>query len=157
MFNGSMQTPTQIFFDLKANLKHFSFSFYVEDRNKKLVKRPLKSNMMAYVGPDISGQSLENPFLLRMFYSIQQFIDPEADEKKKCKDYPYGGFSVYHECDEDFVLQTFYRIHNFDFLPFWVTKELEKVTRKRYFFKSNFQATVPGIDWSSSTFWVTLL
>ena len=69
-----------------------------------------------------------------MFYSIQQFIDPEADEKKKCKNYPYGGFSVYHECDEDFVLHTFHKIHSFDILPFWVTKESEKVTRKRCFF-----------------------
>ena len=94
--------------------------------------------MMAYVGPDISGQSLENPFRLRMFYSIQQFIDPEADEKKKCKNYPYGGFSVYHECDEDFVLHTFNRIHNGDILPFWVTKESENVTRRCRFSKLNF-------------------
>ena len=79
-----MLTPTQIFFELKQREK-VDFSFYVEDKNKKLVKRPSKSNMMAYLGPDISGQSLESPSNLKLMLSISQFIDPEDHEGKKCK------------------------------------------------------------------------
>ena len=81
LFNGSMHTPTQIFFNLKANHEKLGFSFYAEDRNKKLEKRPLKSNMMAYVGPDISKQNLRKPSNLKLMFSIYQYIDPEADEK----------------------------------------------------------------------------
>ena len=139
LLNGSMYTPTQIFFNLKKlnnATEKLYFSFYVEDKNKKLTKRPSKSNMLAYLGPDIS-QSLENPSSLKLMISIKQFIDPEDDEKKKCKNYPYGGFSTYHECDEDFVLQTFNKIHNGDILPFWVAKDFDRVTRLRCPFKWN--------------------
>ena len=125
-----MLTPTQIFFELKQREK-VDFSFYVEDKNKKLVKRPSKSNMMAYLGPDISGQSLESPSNLKLMLSIHQFTDPEDHEEKKCKNYPYDGFSMYHECDEDFVLQTFNNIHNGDILPFWVVRDLDRATRLR--------------------------
>ena len=131
LFNGSMHTPTQIFFNLKANHEKLGFSFYAEDRNKKLEKRPLKSNMMAYVGPDISKQNLRKPSNLKLMFSIYQYIDPEADEKKKCKNYPYDGFSTYQDCDEDFVLRKFNKIYHGDILPFWVAKDPEKVTKLR--------------------------
>ena len=65
----------------------------MEDRNKRLKRRPLKSNMLSYVGPDMSGISLRGqPNKIRMMYSISQFIDSEADEKKCAKIIPTKGF-----------------------------------------------------------------
>ena len=87
---------------------------------------------MAYVGPDISGQSLKNPSTLKLMLSIYQSIDPEVDEHKKCKNYPYGGFATYQNCDQDFILQKFKKIHHGDILPFWVATDSKRVTKLRW-------------------------
>ena len=93
LFKDDWKTPTQIFFFIKAKLKQPLLSFYVEDSNKRLKRRPLKSNMLSYVGPDMSGISLRGqPNKIRMMYSISQFIDSEADEKKCAKIIPTMGF-----------------------------------------------------------------
>ena len=132
LFKDDWKTPTQIFFFIKANLKQPLLSFYVEDSNKRLKRRPLKSNMLSYVGPDMSGISLRGvPNRIRMMYSISQFIDSEEDDMKKCKNYPYNGFLNYQECDEDFVINKFRKIYNDNILPFWVVNDLEKVTKTR--------------------------
>ena len=86
---------------------------------------------MAYVGPDMSGKKLKNPTYYKLMLSIFQSIDPEAHEEKKCKNYPYDGFSTYQECDEEFVFQKFNKIQNGNVLPFWAAKDLEKVTKLR--------------------------
>ena len=132
LFKDDWKTPTQIFFYIKAKLKQPLLSFYVEDRNKRLKRRPLKSNMLSYVGPDMSGISLRGvPNRIRMMYAISQLIDSEEDDMKKCKNYPYNGFLNYQECDEDFVINKFRKIYNDNILPFWVVDDLEKVTKTR--------------------------
>ena len=103
--------------------------------------------MLSYVGPDMSGMSLRGtPNRIRMMYSISQFIDSEADEMKKCKNYPYNGFLNYQECDEDFVINKFRKIYNDTILPFWVVDDLEKVKNQVSFIFDSSTSLKPSIS-----------
>ena len=58
--------------------------------------------------------------------SISQTIDTEKDEDKNCKNYPYLNFSSFGDCDDFYVQQ---KIQNYDIVPFWATKDFDKVTK----------------------------
>ena len=57
---------------------------------------------------------------------MSQDIYSDKDLNKNCKNYPYGQFKSYTECDEEFVYNMFQNeIH---MMPFWVAKNRDEVT-----------------------------
>ena len=112
-------------------LKHdnLGISIYLEDKNKAL-KRPLKTSMLDYSGPDISNPDISKPRKEKVILRIFQSLDSELDKDKNCVNYPNEKYSSYVECDESYVYNQFATKYK-PVLPFWAVKDLKKVTSLR--------------------------
>ena len=51
----------------------------------------------------------------------------EEDTKKNCRNYPYGKFNSYAECDAEFVYNMFR--NDLNLMPYWVVNGLNEVTK----------------------------
>ena len=97
----------------------------IQDKERVLTKRGLKSESDTYEGVPIEFD-LENPRNRKYFFTINQFIHLEMESGINCKNYPFGGFSSYTDCDEDFVYNEMKNKHKV--MPFWAAKNLDEVT-----------------------------
>ena len=98
---------------------------YMQERNKALTRRMLKSNLLSYSGPTES-LDLGESILYKEIVSISQNIFSEKDKMKKCRNYPNEDYESYRQCDEQFVykdMKTKYQL-----MPFWATHEMDEVS-----------------------------
>ena len=58
--------PTEIIFRFKKTAEKIGISLFIEDKLRALKKRVLKSNMLAYTGPEIGIEDLSNPKNFKM-------------------------------------------------------------------------------------------
>ena len=105
------------------------FSVKIQERNKLLKRRPLKSSMLAYNGPDITVSSLSQSSSFEVALKLSQFIYLETDTERNCRNYPNTDFESYRACDEQFVQKELAR--DFGLAPFWATDDLSEITRKK--------------------------
>ena len=128
IFDMNILVPKQIFISVfpQNNLR---ISIYPEDINLAL-KRPLKSSMLDYSGPDMSNPDLSKPISDVVILKFSQFIDSELDKDKNCVKYPNQKYTNYAECDENYVYNQFATKYK-PILPFWAVRDLTKVTSLR--------------------------
>ena len=125
--NNSAQY-VKFYFYKKPNV---SVSLFVEDKNRALAKRSLKSQITSQEGTQMLIQNLNQKNQYRRFYlSLSQTRNLEMDPGVSCKNYPTKEFSNYQDCDESFV----YNLMNNDYkiMPFWAARKLDEVTRSGY-------------------------
>ena len=127
-FNGT-NASTEITFRLPLHKNYHDFSIFIQERNKLLTRRRLKSSMLAYTGPDIRAQELSVGFSLEVAVRMSQFIYLETDAERRCRNYPNQDFESYRACDEHFVHETLLR--DYGLVPFWATDNLTEVTEKK--------------------------
>ena len=97
----------------------------IQDKEKALIKRSLKAESDTYDGAQIEID-LHPPLNKKYFLSIKQTIHLEMETGINCKNYPFGGFASYRDCDEDFVYNEMKM--KYGVMPFWAAKSLDEVT-----------------------------
>ena len=90
----------QIFLYFKKNKNTIILT--IHDYERVLRKRGLKAESDTYDGVSI-GLNLEKPMNRKFFLTMRQTIHLEMESGINCKNYPFGGFSSFKDCDEDFV------------------------------------------------------
>ena len=60
--------------------------------------------------------------------SISQTISSELDQDKPCKNYPFGSFLSYKDCDDKFVQE---QVSKHGLTPFWATNNFDNVSALR--------------------------
>ena len=136
-FDLQQHKPQQIFFHISI-LDDVEVTLFIEERNKALKMRPLKSNMLSYLGPSLKTEGTQRH--TRVMLSLSQDLDTEHNPDKGCRHYPYGGFSSYADCDEHFVYQQFK--DKFKLMPFWATKEVKEVTMLKFYKNAKYENTI---------------
>ena len=58
--------PNEIIFHFKTTTDKIGISLFIEDKLRALKKRVLKSNMLAYTGPEIGIEDLSDPSIFKM-------------------------------------------------------------------------------------------
>ena len=102
-----------------------SLSLGIEDRQRALTKRSLRSASVAYESPLIELNDILPPRIQKYFLTMSQTI--ELESSGECKNYPTSGYLNYRECDEDFVYNEMK--NKYKFMPFWAAKTLSEVTK----------------------------
>ena len=126
-FDGSKPSK-EVTFILPINTGLNDFSIQIQERNKLLKKRRLKSSMLAYDGPQIIvGMNKSSSFQVSL--KMSQFIYLETDTERDCRTYPNSDYDSYRDCDEDFISQELTR--DFGLTPFWATDNLSEITKKK--------------------------
>ena len=108
-----------------GKFENLGLSLKLEDREKVLMKRTLKSQIMDFDGSPIEFDDLNSTFYTHMYLKFKQTLDVGD-----CENYPNEFFLSYKECDEEFVyrkMKTTYKI-----MPFWAAKTLDEVTKHMY-------------------------
>ena len=117
----------QIFLYFKANKNRIML--VIQDNERVLLKRGLKAESDTYNGANMEFD-LRNPMNRKYFISMKQNIHLEMESGINCKNYPFGEFSSYRGCDEDFVYNEMKIKHKL--MPFWATNNLDEVTNLTY-------------------------
>ena len=86
-FDLQQHKPQQIFFHISI-LDEVGVTLFIEERNKALKMRPLKSNMLSYLGPSLKTEGTQRH--TRVMLSLSQDLDTEHNPDKGCRHYPYG-------------------------------------------------------------------
>ena len=114
----------QIFLYFKKNKNKIMLT--IHDNERVLAKRGLKAESDTYEGVPIE-LFLENPIIMKYFITMRQTIHLEMESGINCKNYPFGGFSSFKDCDEEFVYNEMKNKHKL--MPFWAAKSLDEVTK----------------------------
>ena len=121
-FDLTKITPQVIrFYVNKTNLK---ISLEIEDKERTLLKRRLKSDVNAYEGPPLVPESHVSQ---EYFLTLSQRINLENDSGINCLNYPSREYQSYRHCDEDYVRHQMR--HTYNIMPFWAANTLDEVTR----------------------------
>ena len=132
-FNGKKEVHKIVF--LTNMKKNYALSIYIQERATLLRKRRLNANMLAYSGPDIRIDNLEEPHVYQAAIRFDQFINSDKERDGTCVNYPTEKFESYQECDENFIHQEMLNngvINRHQLMPFWATSNLSEVTKQRY-------------------------
>lgn len=124
-FDGSKPNQ-EITFILPLNKGDFSIQ--IQERNKLLKRRRLKSSMLAYDGPQIIV-SMNKSSSFEISLKMSQFIYLETDKERTCRTYPNTDYDSYRDCDEHFVHHELLR--DYGLTPFWATDNLSEITKKK--------------------------
>ena len=103
-------------------------SIFFEEKNKVLSRR-LNTNMLSYVGPTFQYDDLNQPQNKRGILSFQQNIYSEKEKNKRCKNYPFNGYTSFGDCDEKYLHDKF--VNFYKIMPFWSALNLSEVTNIR--------------------------
>ena len=118
------KTPITLLF-ITFFLLPLSLSLGIDDRQRALTKRSLRSASVAYESPLIELNDILPPRIQKYFLTMSQTI--ELESSGECKNYPTSGYLNYRECDEDFVYNEMK--NKYKFMPFWAAKTLSEVTK----------------------------
>ena len=121
------QKPLQIFFDFNP-IENLAVDLHLEDKNFVL-HRTLKSALLAYSGPKITMENLNENMYTEVMLNVIQTIDSDLDIKRNCTNYPNTNFKSYKDCDRQFFYDKMK--NKFGIIPFWVTDDLNEVTNMR--------------------------
>ena len=113
-------------------LHNLGVSLTIEDKEKSLKKRSLRSQTQEYDGSRIDIDDLASGMYKRFFLKLDQKKDMESDLGINCKNYPNDDFSSFGACDESYVYNTMRNKHKV--MPFWAAKNLTEVSNNRYFY-----------------------
>ena len=94
------QKPLQIYF-LFNPMENLAVDLHLEDKNLVL-QRPLKSALLAYSGPKITMENLNEITDTQVMLNVIQTINSELDGKQNCTNYPNINFKSYKDCDRQF-------------------------------------------------------
>ena len=114
--------------------QNYALSIYIQERNTLLKKRRLNANMLAYSGPAIRIDDLQEPHVYQAAVRLDQFINSDKERDGTCVNYPTEKFDSYRDCDEHFIHQEMLnneQINRHQLMPFWATNDLREVTEKR--------------------------
>ena len=104
-------------------------SLTIEDKERSLLKRRLKSDVDAYDGTplvlEFSIQS-QSQIYQEYFLTLSQRINLEMDSGFNCLNYPSKEFQSYRDCDEDYVYHQMKQTYKI--MPFWAANTLDEVT-----------------------------
>ena len=89
------QKPLQIFFSFNQT-ENLAVDLHLEDKNFVL-HRTLKSALLAYSGPKITFENLNEITYTQVILNLIQTIDSELDIKKDCTNYPNNKFKSYKD------------------------------------------------------------
>ena len=84
--------------------------------------------MMSYNGPLITNQDLSRSEIIRVMLKLDQTVDSEKDEDKKCRNYPNKQYSHYQECDKKNVYVDC--LKRYPFMPFGVALYENEITEE---------------------------
>ena len=90
--------------------------------------------MLAYSGPAIRIDNLQEPHVYQAAVRFDQFINSDKERDGTCVNYPTEKFDSYRDCDEHFIHQEMLnneQINRHQLMPFWATNDLREVTEKR--------------------------
>lgn len=111
-------------------LNNLGVSLTIEDREKSLKKRSLRSQTQEYDGSRIDIDDLSSGLYKRLFLKLEQNIHMESDLGINCKNYPTNDYTSFGACDESYVYNTMRNKHKV--MPFWAAKNIEEVSNNRY-------------------------
>ena len=123
----NFSTPIQIFIYIKK-IDNLGVDLYVIDRHVSS-RRSLKSELLAYTGPDVANSNLEKVRKKRYILKMTQTKDAAEDESIGCQDYPNEKYQTFSDCDMEFVHG---QMLGEGVMPFWATDNLDEVTSIRY-------------------------
>ena len=115
----------QIFIEFKKKDKNIMLT--ILDRERGLIKRGLKVESDTYEGDMPIEFNPKISLARKYFITMKQTIRHEMESGINCKNYPFGDFSSYKDCDEDFVYNEMENKHKL--MPFWAAKNLDEVTK----------------------------
>ena len=101
-------------------------SLNIEDKERTLLKRRLKSDVDAYDGPPLVLNNGQSKLYQEYFLTLSQQINLEIDSGINCLDYPSKEFQSYRDCDEDYIYNQMK--HTYKIMPFWAAKTFDEVT-----------------------------
>ena len=87
---------------------------------------------LMYSGPSMELKNLASPTEISYVQSISITKDSELDENIKCKNYPFGHFNSYKDCDDQFIYD---EVLKSGLMPFWATENYNTVTKQKYILK----------------------
>ena len=133
--NSKKITPLEVQFRIGA--KEFAVSVVLVERNK-ILKRTLLSNLLSYEGPSLGIDNALKEYgkQTHMIIEMDQKIKTERDKQAKCKNYPFGKFLNFNDCDQTFVDEHFKT--NFNMTPFWAVDDLHTVTQLKNDFDEDY-------------------
>ena len=101
----------------------------IEDKEKSLQKRSLRSQTLEYDGSRIEIDDLSSGMYKRLFLKLELTLNLDSDSGINCKNYPYDNFLSFRECDENYVYKKVK--NNYKIMPFWAAKTLSEVSNNR--------------------------
>ena len=101
----------------------------IEDKEKSLQKRSLRSQTLEYDGSRIEIDDLSSGMYKRLFLKLELTLNLDSDSGINCKNYPYDNFLSFRECDENYVYKKV--LKNYKIMPFWAAKTLSDVSNNR--------------------------
>ena len=126
-FDLTKITPGVIRFHINNTANNLlKVSFAIEDKERTLLKRRLKSDVDAYDGPLLVLNYGQSKIFQEYFLTLSQRINLETDSGINCLDYPSKEVQSYRNCDEDYVYSQMKRTYKI--MPFWAAKTLDEVT-----------------------------
>ena len=105
----------------------FSFEIHIEDR-ELMLDRDNAENRRAYMGSPIVLSNLSLSTWSKYSIDIRQSIYPEEDEALGCKNYPWGGFQTYNDCDEGFMEDYLNKNYPPSVRPFFMLKNQSRAS-----------------------------
>ena len=116
----------QIFIYFKTDNRN-RMMLTIQDRERVLIKRGLKAESDTYEGDMPIEIEPRISTIRKYFLTMKQTIRHEMESGINCKNYPFGDFSTYKDCDEEFVYNEMKKKHKV--MPFWAAKNLDEVTK----------------------------
>ena len=112
--------------------ENYGVSMAIEDREKSLQKRSLRSQTQEYDGTRIDIDDLSSGIYKRFFIKIELKLNLDSDSGINCKNYPNAKYLSYRMCDEIYVYN---KIKHMKVMPFWAAKTLAEVSNNRIRFR----------------------
>ena len=125
-FDLKKQTPLLINFKFFP-LENLGVSLNIEDQEKSLLKRRLRSHRHDYVGSALEIDSLTSRASKRFHLNICQTINLEIDSGIQCRNYPNKEYLNYRNCDENYVYK---KMKKYKAMPFWAAATFEEITNR---------------------------
>ena len=138
----AQNTPLQFFIKVKS-VPRFGISLSIEERNKRIQKRSLKTSLLSYNGPLLVNDNLSQGRRIKLVVKLSETKFPEEDNGQ-CSKYPNVHFKSYSDCDQAFVKN--FTQTNYNMTPFWAADSFDEVTETRYYGNTNFTDLADLVD-----------
>ena len=107
-----------------------SISVIMEEQ-VKMAQRALKSHFKSYSGPSFVIEDLAYPRDVNSLIVLSQTKFSQKDVENPCRNYPFGTFARYGECDNIFVRSEVRKMTG-GLIPFWASRTLDEISKIRF-------------------------